>query len=87
MCCDFPALTLVREMRRVAKEAGDGTASHALMLYSCAYVRATNQLRLAHEDMTQCECWYEALDAAGTDVFIGEDQLAINGEFLRFEER
>ena len=58
--CDFPARQLVAEMKRVAHEA-DESNSHATVLYACAFVKAVNDLRFAHEDLDECQCWYKAL--------------------------
>lgn len=58
--CDFPAAMLYSQMRRVAHEA-DESHDPAKILYAAAYIKATNDLRLAHEDLTECQCWYEAI--------------------------
>lgn len=58
--CNFPALLLISEMRKIAREA-DKTNDPARILYAAAYVKATNDLRLAHEDLSECQCWYDAL--------------------------
>lgn len=60
MACSFPARILAAEMHRVAREA-DLSQDSVQIMYACAYVKATCDLRLAHEDLTGCQCWYEAV--------------------------
>ena len=66
--CNFPARELLAEQRRVCREAD---ASHDMkqIRTAAAYVQETMRLRLAHEELTGCECWLEArkeLDHAQT---------------------
>lgn len=61
MRCYFPAIPLLGEMRRIAREA-DSSHDPAQIAYAACYVRATNDLRLAHEDITGCDCWYRAIE-------------------------
>lgn len=61
MNCSFPAIILLAEMRRVAREA-DSSRDSAQIAYAACYVKATNDLRLAHEDITGCDCWYRAIE-------------------------
>jgi len=61
--CTFPAKELHAEMRRIAQLA-DESHDAAQIAFACCFVKATNDLRLSHEDITGCNCWYEAVEAA-----------------------
>lgn len=57
--CDFPAKELIRMRRQVATQA-DKSADPAFVRKCCEFVKDTDELRLAHEDLTGCGCWYQA---------------------------
>lgn len=69
--CDFPSSQLLAEMRRVAR-AADDSRDQAQIGYAANYARLTGELRMAHEDVTGCQCWYEAVEhASREDVLHG----------------
>ena len=51
---------LIQFQRQVCANA-DKTRDMARIRQAAEFVRATNALRLAHEDLTRCPCWYEAV--------------------------
>jgi hypothetical protein len=59
--CDFPAKVLLGLMHQVAKDL-DASNNPAQLTYAAGYLKATGDLRLFHEDLTGCQCWYEAVD-------------------------
>lgn len=63
--CDFPAKQLIAEQRRICAEA-DKTDDPARVSDAADYVRLTNMLRLRHEDLTECRCWYSAVQEANS---------------------
>jgi hypothetical protein len=58
--CDFPAKALLMERRRVAQEA-DKTSDPGKVRLACEFVSAVDDARLAHEELTGCNCWQRAL--------------------------
>ncbi len=58
--CEFPAKELIR-MRRQVSASADKSNDPAFVHKCCEFVRGTDELRLAHEDLTGCGCWYAAL--------------------------
>lgn len=65
--CQFPALALVREMRRVCALA-DLADDPKRIQDAAEYVRLTNMLRLHHEDLTDCHCWFHAVQQANAEA-------------------
>lgn len=65
--CNFPALALVREMRKVCRSA-DLADDPKHIQDAAEYVRLTNMLRLQHEDLTDCHCWHVAVQQANTEA-------------------
>ncbi len=61
--CDFPAKELLGLMRKAVTDA-EASNDSAKLTYAAGYVKATCDLRLYHEDLTGCQCWYEALNTA-----------------------
>ena len=57
--CDFPAVVL-KEARRKAAEDADKSADETFVRSACGFILAVDRLRLAHEELTGCKCWYEA---------------------------
>ena len=58
--CDFPVAAL-KELRSQAAADADQSDDETFVRTACAFVLAVDRLRLAHEDLTGCKCWYEAL--------------------------
>ena len=66
--CNFPASELVRLRRQVAEQA-DLSADPAFVENSAAFVLGVDRLRIAHEELTDCNCWYKAVtDASKIEV-------------------
>ena len=59
--CDFPAKKLLDEQRRVCREA-DESHDMAKIHRAAQYVQGTYRLRICHEELTGCKCWYEAVE-------------------------
>ena len=60
MNCEFPAAQLVKMRREIAKQA-DMSSDPEFVSNCCNFVMAVDRLRLAHEDVNGCQCWYEHL--------------------------
>jgi hypothetical protein len=60
--CEFPAAELAAYSRRLAREADQIPEERVgdIRLRTQA-VLAIQQLRLAHEDIDECLCWYRAI--------------------------
>ena len=58
--CTFPSAQL-KELRSQAAADADQSDDETFVRTACAFVLAVDRLRLAHEDLTSCRCWYEAL--------------------------
>ena len=58
--CKFPAATLLKMMRKVALDA-DRMNDPGAVNAAAQYVKATNDLRFAHEEVTGCPCWHQAV--------------------------
>jgi hypothetical protein len=62
--CGFPAAELIRMRRQVADRANE--SQDPAFVSNCAgFVKGVDDLRLAHEDVDGCRCWYEALKGEG----------------------
>ncbi len=59
--CDFPAKVLLKIRRDVAVSA-DRTQDMETIRSQAAFVMAVDQLRIAHEELTNCRCWYEEIE-------------------------
>jgi hypothetical protein len=57
MPCEFPAKQLLK-MRREAALSADKIGEDRLIRETMEFVLAIDQLRLAHEALTGCQCWY-----------------------------
>lgn len=58
--CDFPAKQLLEQRRRISERASH--MQDDTLISACAeFVLRCDQLRLLHEQITECECWYDAL--------------------------
>lgn len=60
--CTFPATELLAERRRIAALA-DTSDDPGFVDRAAKYVQATDQLRMLHEEVTLCPCWYSAVRA------------------------
>lgn len=61
MSCDFPAAQLL-EYRRTLVKLADTLPSDSQELRDCmASALAIDHLRILHEGITQCQCWYQAV--------------------------
>lgn len=60
MACDFPARQLLEQARRITTET-DPLGDPAKLTYACGFIKAIGDLHRYHEDLTGCQCWYEAL--------------------------
>jgi hypothetical protein len=58
--CDFPAAQLLAYQRRLAREC-DTTDDPGLIRARMEAALHVQQLRLAHEDVDGCKCWYAAV--------------------------
>ena len=61
--CDFPSETLLKMRRDVAVSA-DMQTDPAAVRAAMEFVSAVDRLRLAHEDLTGCPCWYSQVNRA-----------------------
>jgi hypothetical protein len=61
--CEFPSKALLKLSRHVAKQA-DASDDPGVLRSACEFIRTVQELRLLHEDLTQCQCWYEAVKEA-----------------------
>lgn len=59
MKCDFPAEQL-KKMRRELAERADKSSDQGFVSNCCNFIMAVDRLRLAHEDVDGCQCWYAA---------------------------
>lgn len=62
MPCNFPAIELLR-MRRELMTRADASTDPMFIRSVMQFAKATDDLRLAHFELTDCCCW---LDAAKT---------------------
>lgn len=58
--CNFPAKELLAERKRIAALA-DTSDDPGFVSRASQFVLATDQLRMFHEDVTGCCCWYQAV--------------------------
>lgn len=58
--CPFPARQLLAVRREMARKA-DTSKDPAVKRLCSEMVLHIEQLRLAHYDLTGCDCWYEAI--------------------------
>lgn len=65
--CNFPSRQLLAEMHKAASLA-DKSDDPAMLTYACGFIKAAGDLRMAHEDLTGCGCWYEAVAEADRQV-------------------
>jgi len=61
--CDFPAAELLRMRRQVAISA-DASNDTTFVRNAMQFAKGVDDVRLAHEDLTGCQCWYEAVKKA-----------------------
>ena len=60
--CDFPSKALLAS-KRAATHKADVTDDPETVRNAAQFAMTVNQLRLLHEDLTDCRCWYEAVAA------------------------
>ena len=65
--CEFPAAQLLK-LRREASADADQSDDETFVRTACAFVLAVDRLRLAHEDLTFCKCWYEVVGMSRKDA-------------------
>jgi hypothetical protein len=63
MTCEFPSKQLHAE-RWKAIHIASSTRDHEVVDRAMKVVLAIDNLRLAHEDLTDCQCWYSAVKEA-----------------------
>lgn len=55
--CSFPAKALL-DMRRRAAEEADASTDQQKLIELCEYIKTIEQLRIQHEELSGCRCWY-----------------------------
>ena len=65
--CEFPAALLRAEKRKMARLA-DETNDPEQMQRCCQFCMRVDQLRLSHEEITGCGCWYKAYEMSRKDA-------------------
>jgi len=60
--CKFPAAELLRMRRQLSRKA-DESDDQTFVRKVAEFVKATDDLRLAHADLTECNCWQRAIHA------------------------
>lgn len=63
MNCTFPSKELVAESRRMGKLA-DSTNELQVSVNCAEFCQRVMQLRILHEEITGCGCWYRAVNEA-----------------------
>lgn len=63
MNCNFPARELLRMRRQLARQA-DKSNDPVFVRNVMEFVKACDDLRLAHVELTDCGCWYDAVREA-----------------------
>jgi hypothetical protein len=63
MHCNFPAVELLSMRRELVKQA-DASNDPMFVRNVAEFVKATDDLRLAHFELTDCCCWFEAAKVA-----------------------
>lgn len=58
--CNFPAKELLRMRRQLVAQA-DCSTDDAFVRQVAEFVKGTDDLRLVHLEMTECNCWAQAL--------------------------
>lgn len=58
--CEFPASLLLKQSRQAA-DIADASDDPAKITYAAGFIKAVQDLRLYHEDLTGCTCWYDAV--------------------------
>jgi hypothetical protein len=58
--CEFQAEVLLK-MKREAGRVADSARDQERATDAMRFCMQVDQLRLAHEDLTGCECWYAAV--------------------------
>jgi len=58
--CDFPAETLLRARRQICAQADNSRDPQVIQL-AAQFVKGLDDMRLAHEELSGCGCWYSAL--------------------------
>jgi len=59
--CRFPAAELIRMRRQLAAQA-DRSNDVVFVRNAMEFVRATDDLRIAHFELEDCLCWQEAVE-------------------------
>jgi hypothetical protein len=65
MNCLLPSQTLVLIRRQAAKDA-DTAAKRERRAAFAKFVLLVERLRIVHEELTGCQCWYDAVAAASS---------------------
>jgi len=65
--CEFPSALLLRLTHEAAALA-DASNDPAKITYAAGFIKAVSDLRLWHEDLTGCTCWYETIKQSNEDV-------------------
>ena len=60
--CKFPASELLRMRRQLARQA-DESDDDAFILKVAEFIKGTDIARLAHAELTECNCWQRAVHA------------------------
>lgn len=63
--CEFPAATLLK-MKREVCDAADRSTNDTDVIHAANFSICVDNLRLAHEEMTGCLCWFDAVRNSGT---------------------
>lgn len=64
MSCEFPSAQLLEYRREIVRVADQLTSDSPELRDILASALAIDQLRILHEGITGCQCWYKALAAA-----------------------
>jgi len=59
--CTFPAKELLESLHDALSYAVDSNEP-AKMTYAMGFIKAIDDVRMFHEDLTGCECWYQAIE-------------------------
>jgi hypothetical protein len=61
--CGFPSKALLRERDRVVKEMDERYINWQFVVKCARFILSVDRLRREHEELANCQCWYEALRA------------------------